>query len=100
MSRLNDHSSQGSGRSAQAEPHLRRQMVRLGRGIDDYASLYSSWQQGRRVRESQAEVRLHVIEAQLARLSGSDRIGEHCDGPVVLRVSEGPVVFPISAYRL
>jgi hypothetical protein len=79
---------------------MRRQVVRLRQGIDDYERLYSTWQQGRRLRESQAEVRLHVIEAQLARLKASDRMGTSCPAPAAPDEGEGPVVFSIAAYRL
>ena len=99
MSRLTHHTTGNGCRSGSTLGPLRRQMVHLRRDIDLYERLYSTWQQGRRQRERQTEVRLHVIEAQLARLAGSDtiRISRSCSPSSP--VSPSPILYPIGAYR-
>ena len=99
MSQFNDHAPGGVARFASTDRRTARQWVRLHRGMDAYERRYSSWQRSRRLRDAQAEVRLHVVEAQLARLRASDRMGTESDSPVLLPLPGPPVVFPISAYR-
>ena len=44
----------------------------LREDLDCFERAFSDWKQTRPLRHKQAEVRLHVIEAQLARLKGCD----------------------------
>ena len=87
-------------RSTAATGQLRRQMVHLRRDLDRYERAFSTWAQCRLLRERQAEVRIHLIEAQLARLTGSGTIGTSRASPVVVPVNPRPVLLPIAAYRL
>ena len=99
MSHHIDHTSRGRCRPERAQRQLRAQIIGLRRGLDDHARQYSTWQQTRPLRESRATVRMHLIEAQLARLSASDRMEAGSDSPLVLSYNEPPVVFAINAYR-
>ena len=94
------HTTCSSRRSGATQGQLRQQMVRLRGDIDRYEQTFSTWTRSRPLRESQADVRFHVIEAQLARLTGSDTIGASPACPVALPVSPQPVLYPIASYRL
>ncbi|MCA9075880.1 MAG: hypothetical protein KDA93_12655 [Planctomycetaceae bacterium] len=78
---------------------LRCEVAMLRRDIDLYGRLYSSWQSTRRQRDANAEVRFHLIEAQLARLPAvSTMKGPSIRPPTASRAARA-VVIPISAYR-
>lgn len=87
-------------RSGATPRQLRRQTAHLRRDLDRYEQAFSSWMQRRPLRERQAEARFHVVEAQLARLTGSDTIRASRADPVAPSVSPAPVLLPIAAYRL
>ncbi len=86
--------------SVAAAGQLRRLMAHLRRDLDRYERAFSTWSHSRLLRERQAEVRIHLIEAQLARLTGSGTIGTSRACPVAVPVNPRPVLLPISAYRL
>ncbi len=87
-------------RSGTTPGQLRRQMAHLRRDLDRYEQAFSTWTRSRPLRERRAEVRLHVIEAQLARLTGSGTMGAPRACPVAPSGSSAPILFPIAAYRL
>lgn len=78
---------------------LRREASRLRGDIDRFAHSFASWTANSVLREKQAEVRFHVIEAQLARLSGSGTMETPRTSPDAPQRCVEPVVFPIAAYR-
>ncbi|MGD9858080.1 MAG: hypothetical protein AB7U20_24305 [Planctomycetaceae bacterium] len=78
---------------------LSREVYRLQRDMDRFERSFSTWKQDGPRRQQQAEVRFHVIEAQLARLTGSGTMGTSRTCPVTPPVSPQPVVFLIAAYR-
>ena len=77
----------------------RCEVALLRRDIDLYGRLYSSWQSTRRQREAHAEVRFHVIEAQLARLAAVGTMHETTTRPSTVPRYARPDVIPISAHR-
>lgn len=89
-----------NSRSSEKVQSLREQVIALRRDMDVYERQFSTWRQSRRLRERQADVRFNVVEAQLARLSGSDRMGISSSCPTAPPMDPQPVIFAIGAYRI
>lgn len=78
---------------------LRCEVTMLRRDIDLYERLYSSWRSTERQREANAQVRFHVIEAQLARLTAVGTMNAVFTRPSTASRYPRTDVIPISAYR-
>lgn len=96
---MNHHMHRTLARDVQTAALLRRNVRQLQQDMDRFARSFAAWQQHSRWRERQAEARFHVIEAQLARITGSGTMGTTRSCPVAPPAGPQPVVFPIAAYR-